>query len=87
MFELRDLQSYERMGGGLFTPPAGQGADAVPDETTRFVQGSVESSNVNAVAEVTRLMQIQQAYQRSVNLMNSEDDLTKTMLGRIGRPL
>lgn len=87
VFELRDLQSYERMGGGLFTPPAGQGADAVPDETTRFVQGSVESSNVNAVAEVTRLMQIQQAYQRSVNLMNSEDDLTKTMLGRIGRPL
>ncbi|MGR3452383.1 flagellar basal-body rod protein FlgF [Pseudooceanicola sp.] len=87
VFELRDLQSYERMGGGLFTPPAGQAADAVPDQATSFVQGSVESSNVNAVAEVTRLMQIQKAYQRSVNLMNSEDDLTKTMLGRIGRPL
>ena len=61
-------------------------ADVVPDTTTRFVQGSVEASNVNAVAEVTRLMQMQQAYQRAVNLVNSDDELTKNLLGRLGRP-
>lgn len=87
VFELRDLQSYERMGGGLLVPPAGQSGDAVPSETTSFVQGSLEASNVNAVAEVTRLMQIQQAYQRAINMMTSEDDLTKNLLSRIGRPL
>lgn len=87
VFELRDLQSYERMGGGMLTPPPGQAADVLPDTATTFVQGSVESSNVNAVAEVTRLMQIQQAYQRAVNLMNSDDELTKNLLGRLGRPV
>lgn len=87
VFELRDLQSYERMGGGMLVPPQGQPADVVPDTTTKFVQGSVEASNVNAVAEVTRLMQMQQAYQRAVNLMNSDDELTKNLLGRLGRPV
>ncbi|MGR3372809.1 flagellar hook-basal body complex protein [Pseudooceanicola nanhaiensis] len=86
VFELRDLQSYERIGGGMLVPPQGQAADVVPDTTTRFVQGSVEASNVNAVAEVTRLMQMQQAYQRAVNLVNSDDELTKNLLGRLGRP-
>lgn len=86
VFELRDLQSYERIGEGMLMPPPGQAADAVPDTTTGFVQGSIESSNVNAVAEVTRLMQIQQAYQRAINLVNSEDDLKKNLLSRIGRP-
>jgi len=87
IFQIRDLQSYERMGGGMLIPPEGQAADVVPDTTSTLVQGSIEASNVNAVAEVTRLMQIQQAYQRAINMMNSEDELTRNLLGRIGQPL
>ncbi|WP_375689963.1 flagellar basal-body rod protein FlgF [Pseudooceanicola sp. LIPI14-2-Ac024] len=87
VFELRDLQRYERIGNGLLAPPPGEQADAIPDDQTNILQGSVEMSNVNAVAEVTRLMQIQQAYQRAVNMMNTEDDLKKDLLSRVGKPV
>lgn len=85
IFELGDLQSYVRIGNGLLVPPEGGTGDAVPDTVTQVIQGSVEGSNVQAVTEVTRLMQIQQAYQRAVNLLNAEDELKKNLLGRIGR--
>ncbi|MGR3321958.1 MAG: flagellar hook basal-body protein, partial [Pseudooceanicola sp.] len=87
VFELRDLQSYVRVGNGMLVPPDGGAGDAVADTTTQVLQGSVEGSNVQAVTEVTRLMQIQKAYQRAVNLLNAEDDLKKNLLGRIGRSI
>ncbi len=86
VFELRDLQRMERAGNGMLLPPPGQAADAVAAEGTSVVQGSIEGSNVQAVTEVTRLMAIQKAYQRSVNLLNAEDELKKNLLGRIGKP-
>ncbi|WP_163851529.1 flagellar hook basal-body protein [Pseudooceanicola aestuarii] len=85
-FDLPQIQSFERIGGGLLVPPADQDAAALPDAETQFIQGSIESSNVEAITEVTRLVATQQAYQRAVNLMSSEDDLRKDMLSRIGRP-
>ena len=44
----------------------------------------IESSNVQPVVEMTRLMAIQQAYERALKLVGSEDDLTRDMLRRIG---
>lgn len=87
VFELRDLQAYERMGGGLFVPPGGQdgGGMPPPDPQTRVVQGAVEDSNVQPVVEMTRMMDIQKAYDRAVKLMNGRDDLRSDMLRRLGR--
>ena len=48
------------------------------------VQGAIEASNVQPVVEMTRLMAIQQAYERALKLVSSEDDLTRDMLRRIG---
>ncbi|MEQ8343758.1 flagellar basal body rod C-terminal domain-containing protein [Marinovum algicola] len=50
-----------------------------------MIQGALEASNVQAVSEVTRLIDIQQAYQHALNLISSEDDLKKEMLSRIGQ--
>ena len=35
---------------------------------------------------MTRMMSIQKAYERAVQLMNSEDELRRDMLRRIGSP-
>ncbi len=86
VFTLPDLQSLERIGGGLLAAPEGVTAGAVPDTSSQVVQGSVESSNVDAATEVTRLIAIQQAYQRASRLIDSENELKKQMLGRLGRP-
>lgn len=87
VFELQNLQSYERLGGGLFVPPEGVEAGGMPppDPQTRVVQGAVEDSNVQPVVEMTRMMDIQKAYDRAVKLMNGRDDLRSDMLRRLGR--
>ncbi|MCR8550585.1 flagellar hook basal-body protein [Salipiger sp. P9] len=85
IFALPDRQSLGRAGGGMFIPEEGT-AQLDPDETgTQIIQGAVESSNVQAVSEVTRLIDIQQAYQHALNLIASDDELKKQMLSRIGQ--
>ncbi|AWI86138.1 flagellar basal-body rod protein FlgF (plasmid) [Alloyangia pacifica] len=83
VFTLPDRQSLGRSGGGMFVPQDGNGG-LLPDESgTQIIQGAVEMSNVQAVTEVTRLIEIQQAYQQSLNLVQSDDELKKDMLSRI----
>ncbi|KAA9009973.1 flagellar basal-body rod protein FlgF [Histidinibacterium aquaticum] len=87
VFEVPDLQSYERVGGGLFIPPGG-GAPVeapLPDRATQVVQFSVEGSNVQPIVEMTRMMAIQKSYERAVNLMTTGDDLRKDALKRLGQ--
>jgi flagellar basal-body rod protein FlgF len=85
LFDLPDAQGYERIGAGMFVPPEGAADTARPaSDATRVVQGAIEASNVQPVVEMTRLMAIQQAYERALKLVSSEDDLTRDMLRRIG---
>ncbi|MCZ4262454.1 flagellar basal-body rod protein FlgF [Limimaricola sp. G21655-S1] len=85
LFDLPDLQAYERIGAGMFVPPEAGDTARPATDATRVVQGAVEASNVQPVVEMTRLMAIQQAYERALKLVNSEDDLMRDMLRRIGK--
>jgi flagellar basal-body rod protein FlgF len=87
VFGLPDLQVYERIGNGMFVPPDVEGIrPPVPDTVTEVIQGAIEGSNIQPVVEMTRMMSIQKAYERAVQLMNSEDELRRDMLRRIGSP-
>ncbi len=84
VFDLPDLQSLELIGGGMFVRPDGSKAPLqVSSVNTEVVQGSIEGSNIEPVMEMTRLMQVQRAYERAINLMNDEDDLRQTTLQRL----
>ena len=60
---------------------------AAPQQAENAVikQGFVEQSNVQAVLEMTRMIDIQRSYENSVKLMNQDDDLRKTAVQRLGR--
>ncbi len=83
--ELPSIQSYLREGSGMFRPPDGDTGDVTPAQSTEIVQGSIESSNVHAVAEVTRLVEVQNAYKRANSLIENEDGLLRDSLRRLGR--
>lgn len=87
LFDLADVQSFRRIGNGMFVPPEGapQGLRATPAQGTELVQGAVEESNVQPVVEVTRLMLIQQAYERASRMMSTQDELQRDMLRRMGQ--
>ncbi|MFD2853661.1 flagellar basal body rod C-terminal domain-containing protein [Seohaeicola zhoushanensis] len=69
----------------LVRPPGTGTGLQVPAERTEVVQGSIESSNVQPVTEMTRLMEIQRSYERAINLMNGSDELRRDTLQRLGR--
>lgn len=86
VFTVPDIQVYERIGNGMFVQPDLDGIrPALPDALTEVVQGAIEGSNVQPVVEMTRMMSIQKAYERAVQLMNGEDELRRDMLRRVGR--
>lgn len=72
------------LGSGMYQLPDNSAAPQQAEDP-KIKQGFVESSNVEAVLEMTRLIDIQRAYENSVKLMNQGDDLTKTAIQRLGR--
>jgi flagellar basal-body rod protein FlgF len=51
----------------------------------RVTQGALENSNVNAVLELTRLIEISRAYESAARIVRSGDDLRKSVIERLGR--
>ncbi|MEC7259849.1 MAG: flagellar basal-body rod protein FlgF [Pseudomonadota bacterium] len=86
VFNLPDLQGMERLGNGMIAPPAGApAATRIEAANTEVVQGSIEGSNVSPVTEMTRMIEIQRAYERAINLMSGEDDLRRDTLRRLSQ--
>ena len=69
-------QALERIGDTLFRPP---GATR-PAEDAQILQGFLESSNVNPVIELTRMIEVQRAYEANQRLMDREDDRIKKVI-------
>lgn len=53
--------------------------------TSNIVQGFVEQSNVNAVREMTHLIEVQRAYERGQKLVQQEDERIKQVIQALGK--
>lgn len=71
-------QSLQKEGANLYSAPAGTAAQA--DITSRLNQGYVEKSNVSAVSEMTRMMEVMRTYQSVASLMQQQNDLRKSAI-------
>jgi flagellar basal-body rod protein FlgF len=85
VFQPPDKSKMTAIGGGLYMSGAGRAGELVETGQFKIAQGFIEQSNVQPVLEMTRMMEIQRSYERSVNLMNDENDLTKQAIQRLGR--
>lgn len=68
-------------GASLFAAPAGAAPQAAP--TSRVIQYSIEKSNVRAVYEVTRMMDISRSYASLANILQAQSDLHRTGIQRL----
>lgn len=59
-----------REGGALLRADAGTG----PAEGARVLQGFLEGSNVNAIDQMARMVEIQRAYELGQSFLDAEDD-------------
>lgn len=71
-------QRLQKEGANLYSAPAGVAAQ--PDTASRVNQGFVEKSNVSAVAEMSRMMEVMRTYQQVASMMQQQNDLRKTAI-------
>lgn len=74
--------ALEKVGGNLWSP-ADQEPEAI--ELPKLQQGVVEQSNVNAVFEITRMIEISRAYTSASRLVKDADELRKTAISKLGQ--
>jgi flagellar basal-body rod protein FlgF len=82
------LVSFERPrqlqkdGGSRFLAPAG--VDPRPAERARVTQGAVEKSNVRAVVEMTRMIEITRTYSQVAMMLQQQSDMRRSTIEKLG---
>ena len=70
VFEFDNLQELKPEGNGLYSAKSG----GRPATETAVVQGSLEGSNVNAIQETTRMIEILRSYQSTMRMIENEQE-------------
>ena len=74
-----DAQALLKQGNNLFASDGGAQADL----QSTFRQGYVEKSNVNAVIEMSRMIEVTHTYANIANLLQQQSDLHKTAINQL----
>ena len=82
LWEPNDVNDLRRVGDTLF---AADGGTQPMLEGGRILQGFLESSNVNAVSEITRMIEVQRAYELGQRFLDREDDRIRDVLRTLGQ--
>lgn len=75
-----DPNSLRHEGGTLFAADATE-----PAEGAQILQGRLEGSNVDPVAEIARMIAVQRAYEMGQGFLDREDDRLKTAIQTLGQ--
>lgn len=73
-----DVRRREGVVFALENPP-------VPVEESAILQGYIEKSNVSPVAEVSRMIAVQRAYELGQSFLEKEDERIRSVLTTLGR--
>lgn len=81
LFRALDPLDLTRQGGTRFATGAGW----EPVEEPRMIQGFLEGSNVDPVTEITRMIEVQRAYELGQGFLDKEDERIRAVLRTFGR--
>ena len=76
-----DAQSLLKQGNNLYT--ASDGAAPQADLKATVKQGYIEKSNVNAVAEMGRMIEVSRTYTQIANILQQQSDLHKNAINQL----
>jgi flagellar basal-body rod protein FlgF len=77
-------QRLQKDGGSTFMAPAGVTPGPAP-QGTRVVQGAIEKSNVRAVVEMTRMIEITRSYSDIANILQQQGDMRRNSLQQLSQ--
>lgn len=73
----------EKDGDNLFRNSSNQQPQPAPDAVVH--QGFLEGSNVNTIAEITRMLEVTRAYESMAKMMDSTASLSSNSIQRLGK--
>ena len=79
-----DSNDLEKKGKNLFFTKEGGGQGTIVDSPS-IQQGFLEKSNVNMVAEMTEMIDLQRAYQSQQKVIQTIDDLNDQAISKVGK--
>jgi flagellar basal-body rod protein FlgF len=77
------LATLQKVGDNLYKNTSNQQPQPVTD--SRIRQGMLEGSNVNSIVEITRMIEINRAYEQVTHMMESTSELARSAVQRMGR--
>ena len=83
LFAFENLGALSKAGDNLFRNVSNLAP--TPDAEARLRQGMLEGSNVKPVLEITRMVEVSRAYEKTAKLMDSEAELSRRAIERLGR--
>jgi flagellar basal-body rod protein FlgF len=83
VFEFTSLGVLEKTGDNLLRNGSNQ--QPTPATEAKVRQGYVEASNVKPVIEISRMMEVSRSYERTVKMIDSEADLSRRAVERLGK--
>jgi flagellar basal-body rod protein FlgF len=77
------LSVLEKTGDNLYRNTSNQQSQPAPDARVR--QGMLEGSNVNTVAQITKMLEVTRAYESMAKMMDSTATLSRDSISRLGK--
>src|SRR5262245_26171792 len=74
-------ERLEKDGTTMFRTPAGMAPQDAP--TAGFIQGAIEKSNVSAVNQMTRMLDVTRTYTAVAGMLQSEGDLRRAAIEKL----
>jgi flagellar basal-body rod protein FlgF len=74
-------QSLLKEGSNLYA--AGEGGAPLPDTKSQVRQGFIEKSNVNSVAEMSRMIEVTRTYTQIATMLQTQSDLHKSAIEKL----
>ena len=83
VYTFANLGALEKTGDNLYKNVSNQ--QPTPPEDSKVRQGMLEGSNVNSIVEITRMIEVSRAYEQTTQMMQSEFELSRNSVSRLGR--
>ena len=81
VFKFDNEQQLQPTGNGLYATDQ----TPQPADQSSIVQGAIEQSNVQAVTEITQMIQIMRSYEQTVNLIGQENTRIDNALSALSK--
>ena len=83
MYTFANAGALEKAGDNLFRNASNLAAN--PAAEAKLRQGHLEGSNVKPVLEITRMIEVSRAYESTAKMMDSEHELSRRAVERLGK--